>query len=186
MDGIGRGSRSRPGRRRVMRRFSGAITTVLVVAGVTASCGSNADDSSASDTASIASDTEASLGEQSVVERPTVGCPEITVMGGAIDAFLNDALDGVPGQMPGPDEMKAILDSMRESAGVVQIGAEGEVAVAAGSIVDASDRFATFLEGYGYDLRQFDYSGDTPIDGDLNAIIDTMDFETIDAAMEAC
>jgi hypothetical protein len=88
--------------------------------------------------------------------------------------------------MPGPDGMKSSLEAMRTDAKQVASDGPVELTTAALSVATAAERFTLFLERYGFDLREFDYSGDTPIDGELNAIIGTMSLDQIREAANRC
>ncbi len=149
---------------------------LVLVSTSLASCSSDSSDSAPEGAGTV----------EVVQDASEVECGDIIALDYSIDAFLNDALDGTPGEMPGPDEMRARLDAMRSTAERVASAEDDDLADAAQSVVGASDDFATFMDGYGYDLREFDYAGDTPISEDLNIIIDTMDLETIDAAVGSC
>ena len=114
-------------------------------------------------------------------------CALFWAMETARSAFMDDALDGVPGEMPGPAGMRSALETMRETADeLLRSGVNGDAAVTAEGIVAAAELFDQFLSGYGYDLREFDYSGDTPIDDDLNDIIFMVDFDALEAARAQC
>lgn len=191
-------------------RFSGVRRLLLLLLSVVAllapacgddgtslSCGSGTDEVDGecvpSDNGSGPADDEVgstgsidSLGSEDPEASGQELCALVNQMQQAQSAFTDDALDGTTGEMPGPEEMHEVLISMAEAADSVEEVADGDALTAAQSILDAALRFDDFLDGYGYDLREFDYPGDTPIDDELNDIIFVIDFDALGRAQEEC
>jgi hypothetical protein len=180
-----------------LTRAGAALVGVMAFGLAGCSADSSAEDAAAESTVTTvddsgddASDTDASDTDASS-ENDTIGeadggdvdCPAVIELNDAVNAFLNDGLDPAPPRAVPVAELQAMLTRLSDAAAAVEGSASGPLQEAADGISATIEGFAVLLPQASAESTQ---SGDRPIDGQLNDLIGTFDFETLEDAVESC